>query len=169
MPGYDPYWDSEEGLRLLARTDIGSLATMWNAATIEEALAVVDSFIACGENAAAKDVLGDILRAAVQEVFDRAIALGAGPGECVAETSEIARACAVEVFGWQPKRTTIAPRVRTLVYRRDGYACVECGQDDVRKLTLDHRTPVHLGGGNEPGNLLTRCRSCNSSKGVALR
>jgi len=77
------------------------------------------------------------------------------------------RDAAVEL-GWQPHRRVVPPKTRTLVFRRDGYACVDCHEDDVRKLSIDHRVAVHLGGGNEPENLITRCRSCNSSKGVKL-
>lgn len=78
-----------------------------------------------------------------------------------------ARAAAV-ALGWEPRRTSIPSRTRTLVYRRDGYACVDCGDDDVTRLTLDHRVPVTLAGASAPANLCTRCRSCNSRKGTGL-
>lgn len=55
-----------------------------------------------------------------------------------------------------------------MVYRRDGYACVDCGEDDITKLSVDHRIPVDAGGTNDADNLRTLCRRCNSVKGTAL-
>jgi hypothetical protein len=81
----------------------------------------------------------------------------------VADATAVARAA-----GWTPRRQTLSSRLRTLVYRRDGYACVECAEDDITRLTIDHRVPVALGGGNDPGNLRTLCRDCNSRKGARL-
>lgn len=71
-------------------------------------------------------------------------------------------------FGWESRRGAISGRVRTLVYRRDGYACLECGTDDITKLTLDHRVPITLGGSDDPENLRTLCKPCNSRKGARL-
>lgn len=95
--------------------------------------------------------------------------LGWSPDQSVAACAECVRNTAIDLFDWQPIRRSIPPRTRTLVFRRDGYVCVECGQDDVYKLSLDHKIPVHLGGSNDPSNLITRCRSCNSAKGKELR
>jgi hypothetical protein len=61
-------------------------------------------------------------------------------------------------------RTPILPSVRTTIYRRDGYRCVECGSTD--DLTLDHIHPWSRGGSDHPSNLRTLCRSCNSRKGA---
>ena len=58
-----------------------------------------------------------------------------------------------------------ASRVR--IYARDGYRCVWCQRhaSQLREpLTLDHFLPRALGGGNEPGNLLTCCYRCNSAR-----
>jgi len=41
-------------------------------------------------------------------------------------------------------------------------ACVLCGKED--DLTTDHVQPLSLGFGLEPGNAVTLCRSCNSTK-----
>jgi hypothetical protein len=71
-------------------------------------------------------------------------------------------------LGWESHRTPVPPRVRTLVYRRDGYACVECSADDITQLTIDHRLPVAAAGANDPDNLRTLCRTCNSRKGARL-
>lgn len=43
--------------------------------------------------------------------------------------------------------------------------CCYCRRPGL-KLTLEHRTPVKLGGGNEPQNLALACQSCNSKKGA---
>jgi len=57
---------------------------------------------------------------------------------------------------------------RERIYQRDGHRCVWC-EDSIYEvpsieLTLDHVTPQVLGGGNEPRNLVTACRSCNCSR-----
>jgi hypothetical protein len=56
-------------------------------------------------------------------------------------------------------------RVRYEVLRRDNHACRYCGAaaPDV-PLTFDHVVPVALGGSDEPSNLVTACRDCNSGK-----
>jgi hypothetical protein len=57
------------------------------------------------------------------------------------------------------------------VYQRDGFACVQCGTDGTHAgndLTVDHITPVSLGGTNDLWNLQTLCRRCNSRKGARI-
>lgn len=39
---------------------------------------------------------------------------------------------------------------------------------DRKGPTVDHVVPVARGGTNAPANLITMCRSCNSSKGATL-
>lgn len=56
--------------------------------------------------------------------------------------------------------------LRQEVFERDGHACQYCG--DGADLTCDHVTPLARGGSNDPENLTTACRSCNSSKGDKL-
>lgn len=94
---------------------------------------------------------------------DEDAAHGAALAAMTADLLDMARR-----LGWQPKRKPVSARRRTIVYRRDGYACVECGDDDVTQLTLDHRVPVLLGGTNSVDNLRTLCRSCNCRKGAAV-
>lgn len=53
--------------------------------------------------------------------------------------------------------------IRILVFKRDNYRCVKC--QCTQQLSIDHIKPVVAGGGDEPDNLQTLCRSCNSSKG----
>ena len=57
---------------------------------------------------------------------------------------------------------------RLAVYLRDGLSCAWCG-DGVEQgaiLTLDHITPHSKGGSNDPSNLVTCCKRCNSSRGA---
>jgi hypothetical protein len=65
-----------------------------------------------------------------------------------------------------PRRMGIPQQVRELIYRRDGYLCVECLRPD--DLTLDHIYPWSLGGSDDPSNLRTLCRPCNSRKGARV-
>lgn len=60
-----------------------------------------------------------------------------------------------------------APATRLSIYLRDGMACAYCGHgvEDGAQLTLDHLTPHSRGGGNNPTNLATCCKRCNSSRG----
>lgn len=71
---------------------------------------------------------------------------------------------------WDTERTDnrarIPARVRSHIYERDGFACVECGSTD--DLTLDHIWPWSKGGADEIENLRTLCRSCNSRKGARV-
>lgn len=59
----------------------------------------------------------------------------------------------------------VSKRLRYEILRRDNHACRYCGAEapDV-KLTVDHVTPVALGGSDEPTNLVTACAPCNSGK-----
>jgi len=52
---------------------------------------------------------------------------------------------------------------RWAIYMRDNWTCVYCEQENVA-LTLDHVHPRELGGGNEAGNLVTACRTCNTTR-----
>lgn len=63
-------------------------------------------------------------------------------------------------------RQPIDPELRWAVFRRDGYACLFCGSES--NLSVDHVFPVSRGGGNEPDNLQTLCRNCNSRKGALV-
>ena len=60
---------------------------------------------------------------------------------------------------------TVSKTLRYQVLRRDGFTCRYCGgrAPDVA-LTVDHVIPSTLGGSDEPTNLITACRDCNSGK-----
>lgn len=59
----------------------------------------------------------------------------------------------------------VTKRTRYEVLRRDNHTCRYCGgtAPDI-VLTVDHVTPVALGGSDEPTNLVTACRDCNAGK-----
>lgn len=57
----------------------------------------------------------------------------------------------------------VSKRTRFEVLRRDNYTCRYCRATD-QPLTIDHVTPLALGGTDEPSNLVTACRDCNAGK-----
>jgi hypothetical protein len=59
----------------------------------------------------------------------------------------------------------MSKRLRFEILRRDNHACRYCGAKapDV-KLTVDHVVPEALGGTDDPTNLVTACKDCNSGK-----
>lgn len=59
-------------------------------------------------------------------------------------------------------RSPIPASVRLAIYERDGHRCVTC--DTTESLTLDHVYPWSKGGTDNPENLQTMCRPCNSRK-----
>ena len=57
----------------------------------------------------------------------------------------------------------VSKRTRFEVLRRDNHTCRYCRSTD-NPLTVDHVTPVALGGTDDPSNLVAACRDCNSGK-----
>lgn len=54
---------------------------------------------------------------------------------------------------------------RLKIFERDKYLCYKCGKQLTRfSATLDHLTPVSVGGDNSYDNLVTCCMHCNSSR-----
>ena len=62
----------------------------------------------------------------------------------------------------------IRPEKRLALYIRDSFTCAYCGSDlrdaAAESVTLDHLVPRSAGGSNDATNLITACRSCNSSR-----
>lgn len=60
----------------------------------------------------------------------------------------------------------IRPDKRQRIYKRDNNTCVYCETqlDSPRQLTLEHVVPRSNGQNNHHTNLVTACRSCNSSR-----
>lgn len=63
-------------------------------------------------------------------------------------------------------RPAIPDAVRQFIYDRDGRRCLHCGT--TTELSLDHIHPYSLGGSDEPDNLQTLSRPCNSKKGARV-
>lgn len=60
-------------------------------------------------------------------------------------------------------RTERWKRVRVEVLKRDGWACVQCGERG--QLECDHIKPVRDGGSEyDPANLQMLCKSCHAVK-----
>ena len=57
----------------------------------------------------------------------------------------------------------IPKRTRFEVLRRDNHTCRYCRSTE-GQLTVDHVTPVALGGTDDPSNLVAACRGCNAGK-----
>lgn len=59
----------------------------------------------------------------------------------------------------------VTKRTRYEVLKRDNHTCRYCGATAPEvKLTVDHVTPVALGGSDDPSNLVAACRDCNAGK-----
>lgn len=58
----------------------------------------------------------------------------------------------------------IAQNVSWRVFKRDGYACRYCGNDDT-PLTVDHLVLWEAGGPSTVENLVSACRPCNKARG----
>lgn len=79
---------------------------------------------------------------------------------------------------WPNKRGSdwIAPKLRLELYERDAWTCYLCespvdregSPNGDRAPSLDHVLPKSLGGSDDPSNLKTACRACNSRKGVSV-
>ena len=65
-------------------------------------------------------------------------------------------------YAVRESRQAIPVALRRAVLERDGHACTYCGSQDA--LSLDHVIPWSRGGQDTLANLVTACRSCNSSK-----
>lgn len=61
----------------------------------------------------------------------------------------------------------VPPRLRDSVFDRDGRKCLRCGSPD--DLSIDHVVPLAKLGTNDPDNLQTLCKRCNSIKGDATK
>lgn len=75
--------------------------------------------------------------------------------------------------GWKPEanppKDRMLPRwLRFEILKRDGFQCRYCGARpaDGAVLQIDHITPRAEGGTDEPTNLTTACRDCNTGKGA---
>lgn len=61
------------------------------------------------------------------------------------------------------QRTTLSPRIRFEVLKRDKFTCQYCGRSGC-ELEVDHIQPISKGGTNDMDNLITACVDCNRGK-----
>jgi hypothetical protein len=62
-------------------------------------------------------------------------------------------------------RRPIGKRLRFEIFKRDRFRCVYCGRTPTEAvLEVDHLVPVAGGGTDDPANLFTACRDCNSGR-----
>lgn len=62
-------------------------------------------------------------------------------------------------------RTSLSPRLRFEVFKRDHFQCVYCGSTPMQAaLHVDHVLAVAQGGTDDPSNLVTACAACNLGK-----
>lgn len=80
-----------------------------------------------------------------------------------------------EQWAARPNRESLGKRLGKVALQikvRDGHRCVYCGKPEVKipparpvdKHQLDHLVPRVKGGKDEPSNLVTACKSCNSAR-----
>ena len=63
-------------------------------------------------------------------------------------------------------RYDISGTVQQKVWVADGCKCMYCGRPMGEvQLTIDHFTPLEMGGANDTSNYLSACRRCNKDKG----
>lgn len=64
-------------------------------------------------------------------------------------------------------RTVFNASIKSVVWNKTNGMCWYCGVplDPFLTYTIDHVSPLSLGGTNDLDNLVPSCRSCNSSKG----
>lgn len=62
----------------------------------------------------------------------------------------------------------VTPSIKEQVFKRDGHACVNCGESTLKLLTLDHIRPKSKGGKNTLDNLQVLCQRCNNRKADIL-
>ena len=63
-------------------------------------------------------------------------------------------------------RYEISGAVQQKVIVADGFKCMYCGVAMGKaQLTMDHFSPLELGGKNDTSNFIAACRACNKSKG----
>jgi 5-methylcytosine-specific restriction endonuclease McrA len=71
----------------------------------------------------------------------------------------------IRVPGWVDRMPQVVALTRRNVLLRDGNACMYCGTETGRELTIDHVVPRSRGGRTEWDNVVAACAPCNRRKG----
>jgi 5-methylcytosine-specific restriction endonuclease McrA len=77
---------------------------------------------------------------------------------------DIKKPSIIRVFKYVNQLIHKVPLNRDNLFKRDGYCCVYCGDDNRKHLTLDHVIPQSKGGKDTWENLVTACKRCNGEK-----
>ncbi|GAA3923967.1 HNH endonuclease [Litoribacillus peritrichatus] len=84
---------------------------------------------------------------------------------CLGERSILEIPAIIATKGRNKKANDTPALCRSVIYARDHYSCLYCGeQPGVPLLSLDHVIPVSRGGPTTFQNLVTACRRCNTFK-----
>lgn len=64
------------------------------------------------------------------------------------------------------KKRHVTKAIKNDIMNRDGGKCLKCNSTE--NLTIDHITPLAVGGDNDYNNLQTLCSKCNSKKSTSI-
>jgi 5-methylcytosine-specific restriction endonuclease McrA len=120
-----------------------------------------------------EDMAERLAALACKAMFDTSMVRGVGvapPSATSSRTKKSAYEAILYAFKCYGKRRVIPKKVRTQIFKRDGYRCAYCGKhkSEVKSLHVDHRIPVVEGGVTGFTNLVTACDVCNFSKGAKM-
>lgn len=99
---------------------------------------------------------------AVQTACDP-VTKGAGRGKMNPSTETAPAGNRGLTTDWIGVEMAVSKRTRFEVLRRDAHTCRYC-KSTTSPLTVDHVTPVALGGTDDPSNLVAACKDCNAGK-----
>lgn len=69
---------------------------------------------------------------------------------------------------YKRRKNCLPKAVRQEILRKYRFKCQNCGEQDFRKLSIDHIISYSKGGTDHPSNLTVLCKSCNSKKGIKI-
>ncbi|WP_317932238.1 HNH endonuclease [Halioxenophilus sp. WMMB6] len=91
--------------------------------------------------------------------------LTGGVNRASGQRSHIALRAIIATRGREQQAQPAPPLCNRLLFRRDNYRCMYCGQRFLaRELTCDHIVPRAQGGQNRWQNVVAACKRCNHFK-----